>query len=68
MSDNMRRYTVRINGVLLEKLDYIAKADGRTKNKQVIQLIKKSISEYEEEFGTITPDLIREMRDNNKDN
>ncbi len=64
----MRRYTVRINGVLLEKLDYIAKADGRTKNKQVIQLIKKSISEYEEEFGTITPDLIREMRDNNKDN
>lgn len=64
----MRRYIVRINGVLLEKLDYIAKADGRTKNKQVIQLIKKSISEYEEEFGTITPDLIREMRDNNKDN
>ena len=58
----MRRYTMRINEILLDKLDYISKADGRTKNKQLVQLIKKSISEYEEEFGTITPDLIKEMK------
>ena len=62
MPDNMRRYTMRINEILLDKLDYISKADGRTKNKQLVQLIKKSISEYEEEFGTITPDLIKEMK------
>ena len=79
---SLRRYTLRINEVLLDKLEYIAKENDRTKNKQlenvinkfkvlkiskpnIYNVIKKFISEYEEENGVITPELIKEMRENN---
>lgn len=62
---SLRRYTLRINEVLLDKLEYIAKENDRTKNKQLENVIKKFISEYEEENGVITPELIKEMRENN---
>ena len=63
MPENLKRYTMRINDILLDKLEYIARADGRTKNKQLTQMIRKSISAYENKFGTITQELIEEMRD-----
>ena len=62
---SLLRYTLRINEVLLDKLEYIAKENDRTKNKQLENVIKKFISEYEEENGVITPELIKEMRENN---
>lgn len=62
MSDYIRRYTLRINGILLNKLEYIAKADGRTINKQLEYLVKKNIYEYEMEFGVITSELVKEMK------
>lgn len=42
MKDNLPRYTLRINKNLLDKLDYIAKYEGRSKNKEIEQLIKKT--------------------------
>lgn len=63
MSNDMRQYTLRIHGKLLDKLEYIAEAYGRTKSKQLTQMIRKSISAYENKFGTITQELIEEMRD-----
>ncbi len=53
MKDNLPRYTMRINRILLDKLDYIAKYEGRTKNKELEQLVKARIREFEAEHGRI---------------
>ncbi len=50
------RYTLRINPVLLSKLGYIAEYEGRTKNKELEQMIKKRIAEFEREYGSIPND------------
>lgn len=53
MTDNMPRYTLRIPQELLDKLGYIAEYEGRTKNREIEQLIKKRIAEFEAENGQI---------------
>ncbi len=56
MMDKRPRFTLRIPSVLLEKLGYIAEFEGRTKNREIEQLIKKFIAEYEREHGEIKLD------------
>lgn len=51
--DNMPRYTLRIPQELLDKLGYIAEYEGRTKNREIEQLIKKRIAEFEAAHGEI---------------
>ena len=53
MKDNLPRYTLRISGILLKKLAYVAEYEGRTKNKEIEQLIKKRIAEFEAKHGVI---------------
>lgn len=53
MKDDLLRYTLRISKNLLDKLDYIAKYEVRSKNKEIEQLIKKRILEFEKENGEI---------------
>ena len=53
MKDNLPRYTLRVSQLLLDKLAYIAEYEGRTKNKEIEQLIKKRIPEFEEPHGDI---------------
>ena len=53
MKDNLPRYTLRIPQLLLDKLAYIAEYEGRTKNKEIEQLIKKRICDFEEQHGKI---------------
>lgn len=53
MKDNFPRYTLRIPQVLLDKIGYIADYEGRTKNKEIEQLIKKRIAEFEAQHGEI---------------
>lgn len=53
MKDNLPRYTLRIPQVLLDKLAFIAEYEGRTKNKEIEQLIKKRITEFEDIHGVI---------------
>lgn len=53
MKDDFPRYTLRISQILLDKLGYIAEYEGRTKNKEIEQLIKKHIAEFEAEHGVI---------------
>ena len=48
MKDNLPRYTLRVPRVLLDKLEYIADYEGRTKNKELEQLIKRRIAEFEQ--------------------
>lgn len=53
MKNDLPRYTLRIPQELLDKIGYIAAYEGRTKNKEIEQLIKKRITEFEQIHGTI---------------
>lgn len=53
MKDNLPRYTLRIPQILLDKLAVIAAYEGRTKNKEIEQLIKHRIAQFEAEHGVI---------------
>ena len=53
MADSLPRYTLRVSQILLDKIAYIAEYEGRTKNKEIEQLIKKRINEFEKEHGKI---------------
>ncbi len=57
MKDNLPRYTLRISQNLLNKLDYIAEYEGRSKNKELEQLVKRRIAEFEKEHGSIPTDF-----------
>ena len=65
MKDKLPRYTMRIERLSLDKLQFIAKYEGRTANKQLEQLVKKCIREFENENGEITEAMIQEMYENN---
>ena len=56
MKDHLPRYTLRISKNLLDKLGYVAEYEGRTKNKELEQLIKRRITEFEKEHGKINLD------------
>ena len=53
MNDGIVRYTLRIEEQLLEKLGYIAEYEGRTKNRELGQMIKQRIAAFEKEHGPI---------------
>lgn len=53
MKDNLPRYTLRVPQVLLDKLAFIAEYEGRTKNREIEQLIRRRIAEFEKEHGPI---------------
>lgn len=55
MSDYKTRYTLRIDRELLDKFGYIAEYEGRTKNREIEQMIKRRIAAFEKEFGEIDP-------------
>lgn len=61
MEKEFIRYTLRIKKDLLERLGYIAEYEGRTKNRQIEQLIKKCIAEFESEHGKIDESQISEI-------
>ena len=53
MKGNLSRYTLRVDLALLDKLGYIAEYEGRTKNRELEQMIKKRIRNFEQEHGEI---------------
>ena len=53
MTDNKSRFTLRVDQDLLDKLGYIAEYEGRTKNRELEQMIKQRIREFESEHGAI---------------
>ena len=53
MKDSLPRYTLRVPQILLDKIAVIAAYEGRTKNKEIEQLIKRRITEFEAEHGKI---------------
>lgn len=53
MKDDPCRFTLRIDRELLDKFGYVAEYEGRTKNRELEQMIKRRVEEFEKEFGAI---------------
>ena len=51
--DSKSRYTLRTDQVLLEKLGSLVEYEGRTKNRELEQMIKRRIAAFEQEHGEI---------------
>lgn len=64
MKDTKPRFTMRIDQPLLDRLHYIANYEGRTANRQLEQLVKRMILDFEKENGVITDKMISEMNAN----
>lgn len=48
------RFTMRIHPVIMEKMKYIAKNNGRSLNKEIEQILKWVVDDYEHKCGRIT--------------
>lgn len=53
MDDKLLRYTLRIDRRLFQKFKYLAEYEGRSANKEIEQMLKKRVNEYEKENGEI---------------
>ena len=53
MKDSLPRFTLRVPQELLDKLGYIAEYEGRTKNRELEQMIRHRIALFETEHGKI---------------
>lgn len=51
--EEIPRYTLRIQKELLDKIGYIAAYYGRSKNKELEQIIRSRIRTFEKKFGEI---------------
>lgn len=59
MKKDCPRFTLRVSKELLYKLSYISDFNGRTKNKQIEQILRKHVNEFEKKYGVISvPDDI----------
>lgn len=56
MDDKLLRYTLRLDRHLFAKFRYIAEYEGRSANREIEQMIKKRVEEFEKENGEIKPD------------
>ncbi len=53
MDEKLLRYTLRVDRRLFQKFRYVAAYDGRSANKEIEQYIKRHVTEFELENGTI---------------
>lgn len=53
MKDTLSRFTLRIAQIWLDKLDFIAAYECRTKNKELELLIRNRVAEFEDKHGKI---------------
>ena len=47
------RFSLRIHPVIMEKMKYIAKNNGRSLNKEIEQILKWVADDYERKCGSI---------------
>ena len=60
-TDNLA-FTLRVNRESVEKLDYIAEANGRSRNSEINQAIKQHILRFEKEQGKISQEDLEDSR------
>ena len=64
MVSNNAHFSLRVPQIILDKLAFIASYEGRSKNKEIEQLIKKRIAAFELEHGEITKEDLEKMYNN----
>lgn len=57
MKDKLLRYTLRMDRILFAKFRYVAEYEGRSANKEIEQMMKKRVLEFENENGKIEVEL-----------
>ncbi len=53
MEEKLLRYTLRMDRYLFQKFRYVAEYEGRSANREIEQMLKKRIEEFEKEHGEI---------------
>jgi len=48
------RFTLRIHPIIMNKIKHIAKNNGRSVNKEIEQILKWVVDDYERKYGHIT--------------
>lgn len=61
MKGDYPRFTLRVPQELLDKLEFIARYESRTKTGELEHMIRLRIQEFEKEHGTITLKDFQEM-------
>lgn len=56
MTEELLRYTLRIDRELFAKFRYVAEYEGRSANKEIEQMLKKRVAEFEKKHGEIQLD------------
>lgn len=51
--DNVKHFGLRVDGEILARFRHVCDYHGRSANSQIIQLLLKSIADYEKEHGKI---------------
>lgn len=64
MNPNIVHFSLRVSPTLLDKLAFVASYEGRSKNKEIEQLIKKRIADFEKEHGEITKEDLEKLYNN----
>lgn len=59
--DDLPHYTLRVPQELLDKLEYIARFEARSKNKELEHMIRLRIQEFEKEHGPIRLKDLQQM-------
>ena len=63
MKNDLVRFTFRTTQELLDKLAYVSNYEGRTKNKELEQLVIHRIASFERKYGPIPLDSKRSPDD-----
>ena len=53
VKDSMSRFTLRVPRELLDQLGYIAEYEGRTKNRELEQMIRRRVADFQRQYGPI---------------
>ncbi len=54
MTEKKSHFTLRVDPILMDKLGFIAEYNGRTKNRELEQMIVHRIAAFEKDHGEIT--------------
>lgn len=47
------RFTLRIHPIIMNKMKHIAKSNGRSVNKEIEQILKWVVDDYERKYGRV---------------
>ena len=62
MPKDRKHLSIRLDGELHVKFQYVAKYDGRSMSKQILYLVTSCVREFEKEHGPITEQDIKNAR------